>query len=143
MPPRLVPLTRHPGPPVSLSRPVLLVGRHPDCDVRLDLPQISRRHCCLAIAYERIIIRDMGSRHGVWVNGRQVQQAQLHPGDEIAIGHLLYRVEDTRAVPLPEQREAARPEPPRPLAGRAAAPDDSADAIPSLVDLGEQFSLRD
>jgi pSer/pThr/pTyr-binding forkhead associated (FHA) protein len=128
---------------VSLSRPVLLVGRHPDCDVRLDLPQISRRHCCLAMAYDRIVIRDLGSRHGVWVNGRQVQQAQLFPGDEIAIGHLLYRVEDTQSVPQPVLREMARPDPPRPVAGRAAAPDDSADALPGIpIDLGE-ISLRD
>ena len=90
---RLVPLNPERAYPISLTRPILLVGRHPECDVRIDLPQVSRRHCCLALAHDQAIIRDLGSRHGVWLNGRQIQEAHLHAGDEIAIGHLLYRVE--------------------------------------------------
>ena len=49
---RLVPLTAGEGPIVALQRPVVLIGRHPECDVRLDKPEVSRRHCCLALAYD-------------------------------------------------------------------------------------------
>ncbi len=101
---RLVPLIPGTAPPIVIQRPVLLVGRHPECDVRLDLPQISRRHCCLALAYDRASIRDLGSRHGVRVNGRVVNEARLLPGDEVAIGHLLYRFEDPPATPPPAHR---------------------------------------
>lgn len=94
MPARLQPLIAGAMPPIPLNRPVLLIGRHPECDVRIDLPQISRRHCCLALAYNRTTIRDIGSRHGVRVNGRLVDEARLFPGDEVAIGHLLYRFEE-------------------------------------------------
>jgi len=73
---------------------VLLVGRHPECDVRIDLPKVSRRHCCLALAYERVVIRDLGSRNGLRVNGRVVEEAQLSHGDEVAIGPLIFRVDD-------------------------------------------------
>ena len=109
---RLVPLISGAAKPITLSRPVLLVGRHPECDVRIDLPQISRRHCCLATAYDRITIRDLGSRHGVRVNGRIVDESRLISGDEIAIGHLLYRFEDAAppAPPAPPAAEA-KPEP--------------------------------
>jgi predicted component of type VI protein secretion system len=109
---QLVPLPSNPTPPIALQRPVLLVGRHPECDVRIDLPQVSRRHCCLALAYDRATIRDLGSRHGVRVNGRIIDEARLHPGDEIAIGHLLYRFEDEPPAPPPKSAaKKPRPEP--------------------------------
>jgi predicted component of type VI protein secretion system len=118
---RLVPM--NPGlsraPTIPVQRPVLLVGRHPECDVRIDQSKISRRHCCLALVYDRVVIRDLGSRNGVRVNGRIVDEAQLHPGDEVAIGPLLFRVEDLDAVapqvqlPAPAGAVAALGSPPK------------------------------
>lgn len=90
---KLTPLVQRSGPAIMVQRPVLLIGRHPECDLRLDLPKISRRHCCVASAYDRVLIRDLGSRNGVRVNGRLVEETQLFRGDEVAIGPLLYRVE--------------------------------------------------
>src|SRR3954471_1758352 len=90
---RLVPVSPATLPTIPIQRPVLLVGRHPECDVRIDLPKISRRHCCLALAYDRVMLRDLGSRNGLRVNGRAVEEVQLRPGDEVAIGPLLYRLE--------------------------------------------------
>ena len=89
---QLVPLNPGSAPAVLISRPVILIGRHAECDVRIDSPQISRRHCCLALAYDRLVIRDLGSSHGVRVNGRVVDEAQLQHGDEVAIAHLIYRL---------------------------------------------------
>ena len=109
MPARLVPLNAGAAPIVPLQRPVLLIGRHPECDVRLDSPQVSRRHCCVALAYDRVVIRDLGSRHGVRLNGQAVEEAQIRPGDEIAIGPWIYRYEDlpTPAHPLGPPRTSA------------------------------------
>jgi pSer/pThr/pTyr-binding forkhead associated (FHA) protein len=90
---KLTPIVQRSGPTITVQRPILLIGRHPECDLRLDLPKISRRHCCLASAYDRILIRDLGSRNGVRVNGRIVDETQLFRGDEVAIGPLIYRVE--------------------------------------------------
>ncbi|WZO95768.1 FHA domain-containing protein [Isosphaeraceae bacterium EP7] len=115
MPARLVPLTPGPAPLVILQRPVMLVGRHPDCDVRIDSPKVSRRHCCLALAYDRTLIRDLGSRNGVRVNGRLVEEAQLLHGDEVAIGPWIYRVEDLAIIePAPARKTAPPPPPPKP-----------------------------
>ncbi|MFO0958083.1 MAG: FHA domain-containing protein [Isosphaeraceae bacterium] len=117
MPIQLVPLNPGFGPRVSIERPVMLVGRHPDCDVRLESPQISRRHCCLALAYDRVIVRDLGSRHGLWVNGDAVDERELKAGDEVAIGPVLFQVIDpSRPAPQPVQAASntppARPRPP-------------------------------
>ena len=108
---RLVPLNSNAVGPVMLQRPVLLFGRHPECDVRIDLPSISRRHCCLALAYDRITLRDLGSRNGVRVNGRLVEESILKLGDEVAIGHIVFRLDDPQPPPPPP----APPTPPSPM----------------------------
>ncbi len=92
MPAQLVPINAGNAPAVMISRPVILIGRHVECDVRLESPQISRRHCCLAMAYDRLVIRDLGSSNGVRVNGRIVDEYQLEIGDEVAIAQFLYRL---------------------------------------------------
>ncbi len=91
---RLIPLNRGLTTPVPLHRPVLLVGRHPECDVRIESSKISRRHCCLGLAYDRVLIRDLGSRNGVRLNGRLIEEARLEPNDELAIGPFLFRLEN-------------------------------------------------
>jgi predicted component of type VI protein secretion system len=112
---RLVPLNAGVAPTIPLQRPVLLIGRHPECDVRIDLGKISRRHCCVALAYDRVMIRDLGSRNGLRVNGVTVEEAQLHPGDEVAIGPIIYRMEAEAPAPpppIPAPRPAASAKPP-------------------------------
>ena len=99
---QLVPLIKGTAPIIPLHRPVILIGRHLECDARIDSPKISRRHCCVAIAYDRVVIRDLGSRNQIRVNGQVVEEACLQSGDEIALGPLLYRLE-----PIEERRPAS------------------------------------
>lgn len=137
MPARLIPLIPGSAPIVPLQRPVLLVGRHPECDVRFDLPSISRRHCCLALAYDRITIRDLGSRHGVRVNGELCEESRLHPGDELAIGPLLFRFEGD--TPRPPAR--AKSEPQARSGAGASLPDMPVDSGNDLVPMSGLFPL--
>jgi predicted component of type VI protein secretion system len=111
MPAQLVPITAGAAQAVLISRPVILIGRHVECDVRIDSPQVSRRHCCLAMAYDRLVIRDLGSSNGVRVNGQIVDEARLEPGDEVAIAQFLYRL--VGEVPAPKASPSGRsPQPP-------------------------------
>lgn len=100
MPARLVPLTPGLGPPIPLERPVILVGRHGECDAQIVHPRVSRRHCCLAQVGDRLMLRDLGSLTGLRVNGYEVEETELAPDDEIAIGPILYRLEAPRPAPL-------------------------------------------
>ena len=106
---QLIPADKGSYPPIPVRRPVLLIGRHPECDFRIDLPKISRRHCCVALAYDRILVRDLGSHNGVRVNGRVVEEAILQAGDEVAIGPLIYRLVAESAIPSPPAAGATRP----------------------------------
>ncbi len=108
---QFVPLQTGSSFPIPMQQPILLVGRHPESDIRVDSPMISRRHCCLAVVNNRVLIRDLGSRHGIFLNGKRVDEAEVRQGDEIAIGHLIYRFE---ADPVATRPRAATPPPAAP-----------------------------
>jgi pSer/pThr/pTyr-binding forkhead associated (FHA) protein len=84
------------GPEIHLDRILIVLGRHPGCDVRLDSMRVSRLHCCLMRIDGELLVRDLGSTNGVWINGRRVTAGRLQPGDELAIVHFRYRVEKHR-----------------------------------------------
>lgn len=90
MPAHLLSLTD--GPSILIDKPILLFGRHQECDIQLNSKKVSRRHCCLAQVEDYLIIRDLGSTNGIWVNGTRVPEGKLVPGDELVIGNFRYQV---------------------------------------------------
>jgi len=90
MPAHLLSLTD--GPSILIDKPILLFGRHQECDVQLNSRKISRRHCCLAQVNDYLVIRDLGSTNGVKINGERVAEGKLIIGDELTIGNFRYQV---------------------------------------------------
>ena len=80
------------GPSIQLDKPILLFGRHEECDVQLNSKKVSRRHCVLARVDDFLVIRDLGSTNGVRINGQRVLEGKLVPGDELQIGNFKYQV---------------------------------------------------
>lgn len=140
---QLIPIDKGNIPPIPVQRPLILIGRHPECDVRIDLSKISRRHCCVAMAYDRILIRDLGSRNGVRVNGQVVEESLLVEGDEVAIGPLLYRlvaeVPQSAAAPRPVSPPSRSAPGPGPSPGPTAASRSAGNEVgePDLVPLDD------
>jgi predicted component of type VI protein secretion system len=91
MPSRLVALDE--GPDIPVDRTMVVVGRHPQCDARLDSIRVSRRHCCMAEDNGEVVVRDLGSTNGIRINGQRVEAGRLRPGDELSIAHIRYRLE--------------------------------------------------
>jgi hypothetical protein len=91
MPTRLVALDE--GPDIPLDRTMVVVGRHPQCDARLDSLRVSRHHCCMTQDNGEVVVRDLGSTNGVRINGQRVEVGRLRPGDELSIAHIRYRLE--------------------------------------------------
>ena len=98
MPAVLMPIEQ--GKPIVLDKPIVLVGRHPDCDaVILNSRKISRKHCAVALVNNHFVVRDLGSMNGVWVNGtRVVNQAPVNFGDELMIGDVCFLLEADKAA---------------------------------------------
>ena len=92
---RLLPgARRHPRlPPLErLTAGRLLLGRSSACHMVFADDTVSRRHAELRLHEGRWILRDLGSSHGTWVNGRQVMEAEVAPGDEVSLGHCRFRL---------------------------------------------------
>lgn len=85
------------------------IGRHDDCLIRIRSSQVSRRHCELFEEGNKLILRDLGSFNGTFVNGKRVLGLQtLKPGDVLTIGGVTLRVDLLRAAP---KSAAASPAP--------------------------------
>ena len=69
----------------GVSRPHVLVGQSPACDLELTDPCVSRRHCAVDAA-ERVRITDLGSTNGTSINGVALGLAYLSGGETICIG---------------------------------------------------------
>lgn len=67
------------------EQPLVAIGRH-NVDFALEDPQVSQSHCVLEIMGERIVLRDLGSTNGTYVNGRPVREAALEHMSEFRIG---------------------------------------------------------
>jgi hypothetical protein len=86
----LTPLSGVSDIPVGAGPAIL--GRDPLCEVWIDSPRVSRRHCCLTEDAGAILVRDLGSTNGTRINGRGVASGRLVPGDELAVAHLRFRL---------------------------------------------------
>ncbi len=70
----------------QLSPAGFTIGRRSGKGLVILDPRISRDHAEIVPSGDGYLLRDLGSRHGTWVNGARVETAQLKPGDEIALG---------------------------------------------------------
>src|SRR5437762_126121 len=91
MPPQLLALTD--GPNIPLDKPIVLLGRHQECDIQLASRKISRRHCCIAQVSDYLVVRDLCSTNGIRINGARVNEGCLREGDELTIGNHRYQVQ--------------------------------------------------
>lgn len=108
MPIRLIPASS--GEPIKLDKPVLLIGRNPECDVVLtDSRKVSRNHCLIACVDDKLFIRDLGSTNGVWINGHRVErEGRIRSGDELSIADLKYAVRQVERNGAAKSEKPAR-----------------------------------
>jgi adenylate cyclase len=80
------------GQPIPLTRPMLVIGRDPTCDIVLRAGAVSGRHCILEFQNGTWRVRDLGSRHGTRVNGAACEEKDLAPGSILWIAGQRYQV---------------------------------------------------
>jgi predicted component of type VI protein secretion system len=148
MPPQLLALTE--GPNILLDKPILLLGRHQECDIQLGSRKVSRRHCCVAQVNDYLVVRDLGSTNGIRINGVRVVEGSLRSGDELMIGNQRYQVQwHAKAnAPVPSQTGAPPaqekpPAPPPPAAPPPAAPPRSLGEDARLESCEEPIALAE
>jgi len=71
----------------------MVIGRHPSCDVVMTADTVSRRHARLTFRDGGWIVQDLDSTNGTRLNGQFVGRCRLRPGDQLALGSQLLRVD--------------------------------------------------
>ncbi|MHB0955253.1 MAG: FHA domain-containing protein [Pirellulaceae bacterium] len=70
-----------------------LIGRGEECHLRPRSDAISRRHCVIAVSDKQVVLRDLGSKNGSYVNGLRVEgSCVMQPGDQLQVGPLQFEV---------------------------------------------------
>jgi pSer/pThr/pTyr-binding forkhead associated (FHA) protein len=62
------------------------IGRGSQTTVRIGDPEVSRRHCVIDEINGVLLVRDLGSTNGTFVNGEMIYEAVVKPGDRLTIG---------------------------------------------------------
>ncbi|MBI2609121.1 MAG: FHA domain-containing protein [Deltaproteobacteria bacterium] len=76
----------------SLQDGTYILGRDPTCDLVLHANGVSRRHAKIEVKGQYVAVSDLGSSNGVFINGLQVQEKELHQGDIISFANVALEV---------------------------------------------------
>lgn len=90
------------------SKAELTVGRAESCDIRLDGLQISNLHARLMQTGGGIVVEDLNSTNGVYVNGNRISRQNVFPGDNIQIGSFLIQVDQAGNIGVFDTRSKTR-----------------------------------
>src|SRR6516162_9680763 len=96
---------------VPIGNRVVTIGRSPDNDLPVDNLAVSNYHARVYFEGSRLVVEDLDSLNGTFVNDLRVERATLHDGDSIWIGKHHIKVDAIGDAPLPYQaaRKTAAP----------------------------------
>jgi len=98
---------------IVLDKLPVMIGQSPDAGIHLDDHLVSRHHCEINVSKGTLVVRDLGSMLGTFVNGLNVTRALLMPGDKLTVGVTSFLVDYERIARshLPAHTETPRPNP--------------------------------
>ncbi len=83
------------GKEIAVNSEKFLVGRSDSCQLRPKSESVSRKHCIIVIRDNRVLVQDLKSRNGTYVNDNRLptdRAKSLEPGDKLQIGKLSFEV---------------------------------------------------
>src|SRR5258707_4669507 len=128
--------------PLRMEREII-VGRSSELDMVLVEDMVSRKHAKITTTGDQIVIQDLGSTNGTFVNGEKIKKVRLKEGDRILIGTSIIKlvaVDSSQVVTEGEARQRLEANRQRRNVSRANQPKSgSIDEIP-LPDLLQLLS---
>jgi pSer/pThr/pTyr-binding forkhead associated (FHA) protein len=130
------------GQEIPLKKDKFLIGRAKECALRAGSEAISRRHCAIVRAGDRVTVRDLGSRNGTYVNDERIEkEVPLTVGDELRVGPLKFRVAAMSSAPSAEAKSSAPVPAPKSL--KKPPVKDVAGAVQRTIDKAEEGATED
>ena len=83
---------------IRLAEGATTIGRQDGCELTVRSSQVSRKHCQVFEKKGLLLVKDLGSSNGTFVNNEKVaDQRVLEPGDLLTVGPISFRVEQAGA----------------------------------------------
>jgi pSer/pThr/pTyr-binding forkhead associated (FHA) protein len=76
----------------AMERDSIVIGRSGDCDFQIPLAVVSRRHCKVSRKGGRLVVKDLGSSNGTYLNNQRVLQAEAKAGDVLRVGPVIFTI---------------------------------------------------
>jgi pSer/pThr/pTyr-binding forkhead associated (FHA) protein len=76
-----------------INVPLTVLGRGENCDLRVPLENVSRRHCEISLADDGVKCKDLASSNGTYVNNKRVNECKLSAGDRLVVGPVVFTVQ--------------------------------------------------
>ncbi len=85
----------HAGTEIGVSGEKFLIGRSDSCSLRPKSESVSRKHCIIVLRDNRVLVQDLKSRNGTFVNDKRLPPDKakvLSPGDHLRVGKIDFEV---------------------------------------------------
>jgi len=69
------------------------IGRKDDCEIRIPLAVVSRRHAQIVLEEENAVVKNLAAANGTYLNSQKIDEEDLEPGDQIMIGPVVFTVQ--------------------------------------------------
>ena len=79
------------GKRYKLDQPTTVIGRSSKCIIFVDQESISRNHAKLTNKGKSVVVKDLGSTNGTYVNDKVIDEVILKDGDLIKIGRTIFK----------------------------------------------------
>jgi diguanylate cyclase (GGDEF)-like protein len=79
------------GKKYNLDRDSFIIGRSSGVEIRLEQEAVSRNHCKLVNTGDSVIVRDLGSTNGTYVNDQLVDEYRMRDGDLLKVGRCIFK----------------------------------------------------
>ena len=97
---------KHKGRQIELPEREVWIGRDENCLVRMTSSEVSRRHCLLTPTGRGLLLRDLNSQNGTFVNALRVDdEVMLQSGDRLTIGPVSFEVQCPAEAPSAREEE--------------------------------------
>ncbi len=116
----------HTGKVIPVAENTFVIGRERDCNLKVNVPGVSRYHCRLELIDQRLYVSDLRSRNGTYVNETRVETRQeLVNGDNL-------RIDNETTLGLLAHVLEGLPRPPQPPEGLIEALDELLESLTTL-----------
>ncbi len=74
------------GEKFKLEKPFTVIGRDNSADIIIPDPEVSRKHCMIEIYKDRVVLKDLQSTNGTFINEERIESIEIEDQTEFTIG---------------------------------------------------------